>query len=42
MCDEAEQVVDHAQRPYPERLGDGRFLAVGQTPGGRYLQVAYI
>ncbi len=40
--DEAEFVVTGAGRPYPEYLGDGRFLVRGQTAAGEYLQVIFI
>ncbi len=40
--EEAEYVVRTARRPYPERALDGRWLASGQAPGGRYLQVVFL
>ncbi len=40
--DEAEWIVNHAGTPYPRRAGKGRYLAVGQTFGGDYLQVVYV
>jgi uncharacterized DUF497 family protein len=39
---EAEGVVNRPIRGYPKQLGDGKFLAKGQTVEGRYLQVIYI
>jgi uncharacterized DUF497 family protein len=39
---EAEYVVDRARAPYPQRLGAGRFLVVGRTAGGAYVQVVYV
>jgi uncharacterized DUF497 family protein len=39
---EAEYVVNHAQPPFPEKIGDGKYLVLGQTSAGRYLQVIYI
>jgi uncharacterized DUF497 family protein len=39
--EEAEHVVDGARRPYPELIGD-RYLVVGQTDNGEYLQVVYV
>ena len=39
---EAEYVVDFAESPYPTRIGDGKFLVRGQTPGGDYIQVICI
>ncbi len=39
---EAEQIVNHARRPYPQRLGEGKYLAIGQTVGGAYMQVVYV
>lgn len=38
---EAEFVAAHAQPPYPEEVGDGKFAVWGQTEEGRYLQVIY-
>ena len=40
--DEAEWIVNRARAPYPRRAGGERYLAVGQTSGGDYLQVVYI
>ena len=42
LPEEAEYVVAHSRRPYPEYLGDGKFRVRGQTVVGRYLQVIYI
>ena len=39
---EAEYILNHARAPYPQRLGDNKFLAVGRTGEGKYLQVVYI
>jgi uncharacterized DUF497 family protein len=39
---EAESVVRTTPPPFPEAQGRGRFLAVGQTKQGTYIQVAYI
>jgi hypothetical protein len=39
---EAEFVVNHATRPYPERLADGKWRVRGQTLDGRYIQVIFI
>lgn len=32
----------HARRPYPKIIGDGKWLVIGQTALGRYLQVIYV
>ena len=40
--DEAEHVVDHASRPYPQRVGDRKYLVRGRTHHARLLQVIYI
>lgn len=40
--DEAEQVVQSAKRPYPQRHGDGRWLVLGRTEAGRSLQVVFL
>jgi len=39
---EAEYIVTHARPPFPEERADGKYLAMGQTPDGSYLQVIYI
>jgi uncharacterized DUF497 family protein len=39
---EAEDVVIRARRPYPQRVGAGKYLAVGQTSSGSYIQVVYV
>lgn len=40
--DEAEQVVEHARRPFPQRVAERKYLVWGQTEAGRYLQVIYL
>lgn len=42
LAPEAEYVVDHAKRPYPEIVGSGKWLVIGKTAVGRYLQVVYV
>jgi hypothetical protein len=39
---DAEHVVNSASPPYPEKIGDGKYLVRGQATDGRYLQVIYI
>jgi len=39
---EAQFVVTSAGRPYPEYLGDGRYLVRGKTAAGAYVQVIFI
>jgi uncharacterized DUF497 family protein len=39
---EAEYVADHARRPYPKIIAQGKWLVIGRTAIGRYLQVIYI
>ena len=39
--DEAEYVVRHAKRPYPQRRGD-EWLVWGRGHGGRLLQVIFV
>jgi hypothetical protein len=38
----AEYIVNCASPPFPEKIGEGKYRACGQTPDGRYLQVIYI
>lgn len=40
--EEAQWVVEHATRPFPENRGSGKWAVWGKTSGGRYLQVIYI
>jgi uncharacterized DUF497 family protein len=40
--EQAEYVVKHASRPYPEYRGDDKWVVLGQTTNGWYLQVIYI
>ena len=39
---DAEFIAEHARRPYPEMIGDGKRYVAGQTADGRYGQVIYI
>lgn len=40
--DEAEQVVEAATPPYPERLGSDKRRSVRRTRSGRFLQVIFL
>jgi uncharacterized DUF497 family protein len=40
--DEAEWVVEHARRPYPQARPDGKRFVIGRGYGDRWLQVIYI
>jgi uncharacterized DUF497 family protein len=40
--EEAEWVVEHARRPYPNAREDGKRLVVGRGHGDRWVQVVYI
>ena len=39
---ECEHLVEHAQPPHPQSIGDGKYLVVRQTPGGMYAQAIFI
>lgn len=39
---EAEYVVASARRPYPQKIGDDKWLVIGQGPAGRFVQVIYV
>jgi len=39
---QAEYVVVHARRPYPQMVGDDRRLVVGRIADGQYVQVVYV
>jgi uncharacterized DUF497 family protein len=41
-AEEAEWVVQHARRPFPEYRGESKWRVWGQTEHGRYLQVVYV
>ena len=40
--DEAEDVVEHATRPFPRAARNGKLMVWGQTRDGSYLQVGFI
>lgn len=42
LPEEAEFVVDSAAPPYPETVGQDKWLVRGQGPDGRYLQVIFV
>jgi len=39
---EAEYLINHARKPFPQRQGDNRFLVMGQLPDGVYPQAGFI
>ena len=39
---EAEMVVEGARAPYPEDIGDGKWVVISRGIGGRLVQVMYI
>jgi hypothetical protein len=41
-ANEAEYVVNAARRPWPEKIGEGKWRVWGHTPAGRHLQVIYV
>jgi uncharacterized DUF497 family protein len=40
--DEAAGVVETARSPYPESIGDGKYIVLGRGRGGRLLQVVFV
>ena len=38
----AEFVVCNTRRPYLRKIGDGKYLVIGQTTDGSYCQVIYV
>jgi uncharacterized DUF497 family protein len=40
--EEVEYVVDHARRPYPQPMGNEKWLVVGPTRAGKPIQVIYL
>lgn len=41
MPTEAESVIRHAGRGWPEDVGDGKQMVQGRGQGGRFVQVVY-
>jgi hypothetical protein len=39
---EAEYVAQNGEPPFPQEIGDGKFLVRGKTSDGRFLQVIYV
>jgi uncharacterized DUF497 family protein len=39
--EEAEYLVEHKRRPYPQMIGDGKWIVVGQTSAGVFAQVVF-
>jgi uncharacterized DUF497 family protein len=39
---DAEFIVNHARRPFPEMTGDGKRYVAAQTADGFYMQVVYL
>lgn len=39
---EAELIVEGARPPYPQDIGDGKWIVVGRGIGGRLAQVIYV
>jgi uncharacterized DUF497 family protein len=40
--EEVETVVRQAKAPFPQPIGEKKFIVMGQGSGGRFLQVIYI
>ena len=40
--EEIETLIEAARPPYPEDVGRGKWMVVGQSPGGRFVQVLYV
>ena len=40
--EEIESLIAAAMPPYPEDIGDGKLMVVGQGSGGRYVQAIYV
>ena len=39
---EVEYVLNHARRPYPQPIGNEKWIVMGATAGGRLIQVIYL
>jgi uncharacterized DUF497 family protein len=42
MAEEVEHVVNNARRPYPKPIGNQKWLVVGPTRRGVFIQVIYL
>jgi len=40
--EEAEFAIDHADAPWPEQKGNGKFVVWGPTEAGRLIQVIFV
>jgi uncharacterized DUF497 family protein len=40
--EEAEYLVNHARRPYPRQIREGKFYVGGQAADGTYMQVIFV
>jgi uncharacterized DUF497 family protein len=40
--EQAEYVVKHTRRPYPEKRENGKFFVAGRTQEGTYIQVVFV
>ena len=40
--EEIENLIEAAQRPFPEYRGDGKWLVQGRGAGGRFVQAMYL
>ena len=38
----AEEVVTSVRKPYPHRIGEDKWLALGQDANGNHLQVVFV
>ena len=39
---DVEYVINHARRPYPQPLGNEKWLVIGPTPRGTVIQAIYL
>lgn len=39
---EAERVVENARPPYPQYIGEGKWIVIGRGFGGRLVQVIFL
>jgi uncharacterized DUF497 family protein len=40
--EEIEALIDAAEPPYPEDVGDDKLMVVGRGSGGRFVQAIYV
>jgi uncharacterized DUF497 family protein len=40
--DEVEYVANHARRPFPKPIGNDKWVVIGATVGGKWIEAIYV